>query len=47
MEPPDPPDVIGVRTTLARHGARLWQIELTAQLLSDALTKARTADLTA
>jgi hypothetical protein len=39
--------VTGVRTTLARHGARPWQIELTAEQLSDALTKARAADLTA
>jgi ribonuclease D len=46
-QPPDPPDVIGVRTTLARHGARPWQIELTAQPLSEALTKARAADPTA
>jgi ribonuclease D len=46
-EPTDPPDVTGVRTTLARHGARPWQIELTAQPLSDALTKARAADLSA
>ena len=46
-EPPDPPDVTGVRTTLARHGARPLQIELTAQPLSDALTKVRAADLTA
>jgi len=46
-EPPDPPDATGVSITLARHGARPWQIGLTASRLADALTKARAADPTA
>ena len=46
-EPPDPPDATGVSITLARHGARPWQIGLTASRLGDALTKARAADPTA
>ena len=46
-EPPDLSDVTGVSKTLARHGARPWQIALTAQRLSDALTKVRGADPTA
>lgn len=46
-EPPDPPDATGVSITLATHGARPWQIGLTASRLGDALTKARAADPTA
>jgi ribonuclease D len=35
--PPEPPDEAGVRALLAERGARHWQIELTARVLTAAL----------
>ncbi len=36
-QPPSPLDETGVREQLARHGARPWQIDLTAPGLAEAL----------
>lgn len=36
-QPPDPPDETAVREHLAEHGARPWQIDLTAARLAEAL----------
>jgi ribonuclease D len=35
--PPVPPDEVGVREHLAQHGARPWQVQLTAARLAEAL----------
>jgi ribonuclease D len=43
-QPPARIDADAVRTFLAAHGARAWQIELTADLLVDALTAADEPD---
>jgi ribonuclease D len=38
-QPPDPPDLDAVAAGLAAHGARPWQVELTALPISKALAR--------